>query len=86
MTITEMKTALIRRGSGQAIELLDVTIRDKPDSLKAWLKKGSTVELRRLAAPYKTYSIYDQRKERLPFFNDVCAIDSVWLKLKNKEA
>lgn len=85
MKPVDIKRELIRRGSGKAIELLETMSKLNPERFAKWLKTGGTIELRKIAAPYKNYSIYDQRNDRLPFFNDVCEIDSVWLKLHDKE-
>lgn len=62
-----------------ALDLLFTIQKLNPTGLYDWVENGDTIKLRHLAEPYKKFSIYVNRNGPLPFFNDVCAIDSAWL-------
>lgn len=82
--ISELKSALIKTDRGEALELVEVLQRQEPVKFMEWLNTGGTVKLMKLCAPYETWSIYNQRTGKLPFFNDICRIDSTWLYIKSK--
>lgn len=78
--ITEIKTALIKRGWGEAIELLDCVAKHNPAGLAEWLRTKSTTYLMQICEPFRNWSIYGQRNTPLPFDNDVYALDAVGSK------
>jgi len=80
---TILKTSLIKRGWGDAIELLDCLIRLENKKYKKWLKTKSTLDLRAACERFRNWSIYDQRKGPLPFDNDVYALDTIICNLKD---
>ena len=78
---TPLKTFLLKRGWGEAINLLDCLVRCNPDGFDEWARNKSTTYLRRICEPYKGWSIYHQRNDPLPFDNDVCALDTAVLHI-----
>ncbi len=76
---TLIKTVLIQKGWGDAIELLNVIQKNNKVSFDKWLHSGFTTLLMDMAEPYKAWAIYANRTDVLPFFNDICAIDSAFL-------
>ena len=75
--ISNIKTCLIRNNWASAIELLECLEKHKPVGLVIWLKNGETIQLRDMCDEFKTWSIYSNRLDNLPNFNDFCALDSV---------
>lgn len=79
--ITQLKTALLRKGWGSALELVDVLYRERPWAFQEWLKTGRTQDLMAISERYRTWSIYSHRTDKLPFDNDVYAMDTAWLMI-----
>ena len=79
--LNNLKSRLIKRGWGKAIELLNVFKKHCPEEFEEWKKSGSTVLLKQSCLKFKSWHIYKHRSDNLPFENDVDAIDSCWRKL-----
>ena len=77
---TPMKSHLLKRDWGEAIELLDCLTKHEPEGLGKWLKSGSTIQLRRPCERFRDWSIYQQRLDPMPFENDVQAIEVARLR------
>lgn len=92
--INNMKTDLIKRGRGFAIDMITMMERRAAKdeeyriSFKAWLNgKGSTILLRDvLCAPFKNSSPVKHLTCRLPFDNMWMAVDSSHLHTRNTMA
>ncbi len=75
--LNAIKSKLLAKGWGNAIELLDCIAKHKPDALAIWLKTKCTITLMQAAESFKDWSIYNQRPEALAFDNDIYALDAV---------
>jgi hypothetical protein len=75
----KLKTILYNSDQGSAIELLELI--SKENDFNIWLQNKSTITLMQMANKFRSYSIYANRLEALPFDNDVYAIDAATLKV-----
>lgn len=75
--LNAIKSSLLAKGWGNAIELLNCIAKHKPEALAEWLKTKSTITLMQAAESFRNWSIYNQRSESLAFDNDVYALDAV---------
>ena len=69
--LTEIKALLISREQGEAIELLNVLNKNSHEAFISWLGTGSTVALKEISDPYKTWSIYAHRRDVMEVTNKV---------------
>lgn len=86
--VWQLKSELLRRDEGGAIELVTLISKDEKAFLK-WFYSKSTLKLIDLVSKYENHSLYTQvRNKSLTFFNDWNSIDSAVLSLseRNKQA
>lgn len=83
--LNNLKSRLIKKGWGDAIELLNTFKRQSPLEFEEWKQSGSTVYLKQSCFRFRMWSMYNHRKDPLPFENDVDAIDSCWTKPNKDE-
>ena len=67
-----------------ALDLLKALEDKKPVEFSAYLKKGCTIELMEICESFRGTSLYSHRCDKLPFDNDVYAIDSALLYARQK--
>lgn len=82
--LNNLKSRLIKNGWGNAIELLNYFKRFSPLEFEEWKKTGSTILLKQACWKFRMSSIYNHRTDKLPFENDVDAIDSCYTKPKKE--
>lgn len=79
--INKIKSVLISKGWGDAIELLNCMTAHNTEKTEKWLKTKSTLDLRDAAKKFEGWSIYSHRTSPLPFHNDVDALDAAIIKI-----
>ena len=86
--LASLKACLIRKGWGDAIELLDI-IKDHDQVIYGssdftnWLRDGGTLKLMNIVRPYKGLPMYEKRTGPLPFDNDFAALDAAHHLISN---
>ena len=82
--LNNLKNRLIKRGWGDAIELLNLFQKHCPKEFEEWKKTGSHILIRDSCEQFKSWAMYRNQNRPLPFENDIEAIGACW-RPANKE-
>lgn len=80
-----LKSRLIKKGWGEAIELFNCFEKHCPKEFEEWKKSGDTILLRDSCEKFRNWAIYNSRTGNLPFENDVYAIDACMAQMEHEK-